>query len=556
MSELMIKQMQNILSDYIDDLNAEKKPDISQDMADNEELQKLFETVRAVKRLRNEPYQELRYAKQEAKKPKRSFAGFKVIAVAAVFFIIFSASALFKSILPFRYDGVMEKEAREESGNIQNDNGMPKQMAGGIAEKKIDMETKAQKSDKTNNKYIPKQMAAFSDLIARISQSLNFDEEQECRDTIKEDEKNMVKSDETELKIMTSSADRSILLSSRSVVYSMTKAFQNLESYVGTIEIRSEQNGVVDFLEKIDVKYKKPNKFYAIHSYDGITFTKISDGEKFYTIQTDKTTIDYACPEKELWKYHICQQIEEFMQADEIKEIGMDTIAGRMAVVYEYRYKGDGFTNKLWVDAKTNIPLKNELNLSENKRLTNQFIQMEVNAPINDEIFSYSPKKDENTIFLNDKVELDVVKKDWPEINILLKNIPESFEFKRAVRLKDVSYNYLLNFKGEDEQDFLDVYIALKPVSDYYYKEADHGILGNGWVELEDGVVNAFKAYIGKSNVAKWVNPNNELLLVSNRSSYITSKIFEKMAEKTIKFIPSEALSEFGLEPVFTKENH
>ena len=55
------------------------------------------------------------------------------------------------------------------------------------------METKAQKSDKTNNKYIPKQMAAFSDLIARISQSLNFDEEQECRDTIKEDEKNMVK---------------------------------------------------------------------------------------------------------------------------------------------------------------------------------------------------------------------------------------------------------------------------------------------------------------------------------------------------------------------------
>ena len=73
---------------------------------------------------------------------------------------------------------------------------------------------------------------------------------------------------------------------------------------------------------------------------------------------------------------------------------------------------------------------------------------------------------------------------------------------------------------------------------------------------MEDGVVNAFKAYIGKSNVAKWVNPNNELLLVSNRSSYITSKIFEKMAEKTIKFIPSEALSEFGLEPVFTKENH
>ena len=53
---------------------------------------------------------------------------------------------------------------------------------------------------------------------------------------------------------MTSSADRSILLSSRSVVYSMTKAFQNLESYVGTIEIRSEQNGVVDLLEKIDVK--------------------------------------------------------------------------------------------------------------------------------------------------------------------------------------------------------------------------------------------------------------------------------------------------------------
>ena len=30
-------------------------------------------------------------------------------------------------------------------------------------------------------------------------------------------------------------------------------------------------------------------------------------------------------------------------------------------------------------------------------------------------------KKMKNTIFLNDKVELDVVKKDWPEINNLLK---------------------------------------------------------------------------------------------------------------------------------------
>jgi hypothetical protein len=54
---------------------------------------------------------------------------------------------------------------------------------------------------------------------------------------------------------------------------------------------------------------------------------------------------------------------------------------------------------------------------------------------------------------------------------------------------------------------------GFKTIKKYYMSDAVHGLLGGGWVELEDGAVNVFKVYIGKSNVVKWVTPKGEVFV-------------------------------------------
>lgn len=72
--------------------------------------------------------------------------------------------------------------------------------------------------------------------------------------------------------------------------------------------------------------------------------------------------------------------------------------------------------------------------------------------------------------------------------------------------------------------------------------DAVHGLLGGGWVELEDGAVNVFKVYIGKSNVVKWVTPKGEVLCVSSMGSYKMLEILEKVAGDTVVFVSPEKL--------------
>jgi outer membrane lipoprotein-sorting protein/predicted house-cleaning noncanonical NTP pyrophosphatase (MazG superfamily) len=344
------------------------------------------------------------------------------------------------------------------------------------------------------------------------------------------------------------------ILNSDNIVHAMVKAYEELKSYAGVIEIRSINNGEVDFLETIQVKYKKPNKYIAIHEYDGYSYKQISNGDKLYTVTADTVTVDYSNPRKELWRYHIEDQIQELTIAEEIRKVGSENLLGREADVFEYRFSDSETFHKIWVDKETNLPLKKELNLPENRKLINHFIELEVNPEFDDMIFSYELEPQQKLVELNHKVDVDSVKKVWGNTDRLQEEVPDSFELVNAVKLENEVYDYLVKFSKD--KDYIDVYITNKPITDYYSTDSEYGKLGDGWVEITEDAVNVFKVYIGKSNVLKWVTENMEIVIVSNIDTDSIVDLLERVEQKEIVPISVKELEDMGVKPTITKEGH
>ncbi|EOC99489.1 sigma-E factor regulatory protein RseB domain-containing protein [Caldisalinibacter kiritimatiensis] len=344
---------------------------------------------------------------------------------------------------------------------------------------------------------------------------------------------------------------------SNNIVYAMVEAYEELISYSGTIEIRSLNNGAIDYIETIDVRYKKPNKYVAVHEYDGYKRTMISDGEKLYTVEGNNVTVDYSNPKKELWRYHIGKQIQELTQAEEVIKIGSETILGREADIFKYRFADSDIYNKIWVDKKTKLPLKKELNLPEDRKLINQFISLEINPEIEDTAFNYQIGDNKNVVQLNEKVDISEVKESWKGTEKLINQVSQELQLISTVRLEDnIIYDYLLKFTEASSEEYLDVYVTIEPKTDYYVKDAEHGQLGTGWVEINKDAINVFKVYIGESNLVKWVTKDFEVVMVSNIDTDKMVRILESIQGEKIKQINEKELNELGIKQVQTKTNH
>ena len=95
------------------------------------------------------------------------------------------------------------------------------------------------------------------------------------------------------------------------IVEASAIAYEELHSYSGIFEIRSERDGTVDSLETITIQYQKPNKYVAVHRVNALEQRYVSDGEKMIADEYGRVTIENLFPEKELWRYHIGTVIHE-----------------------------------------------------------------------------------------------------------------------------------------------------------------------------------------------------------------------------------------------------
>lgn len=347
------------------------------------------------------------------------------------------------------------------------------------------------------------------------------------------------------------------VLPKASMVEAVVKAYEELDSYSGVVEIRGERGDTVEFRETIHVNYKKPFQYNAIHRYDGYERVYQSDGQRLAIVDKDRVTVDNLFPEKELWRYHIGTTIYELEAASEVEPLGTETLFGRDAIMLEYRYSGDSESHFIWIDRATNLPLRKVLNHPEGTRLVVEFQELKINPVLEDSIFDLDLPPGIPVFDFNHNVAPEQVYAAWPQAATLPELLPQGLALWQAGALeKHHLYEYVLRFRGEKETDFLDIFYASNPGELFYFPSSRMGRLGGGIVEINTAVRNIFEAYIGDNRLARWLTEEGDIFIVSSRGTGELELLLEKLAGEQITFVEGRELQREGIRPAYEKEGH
>ena len=342
------------------------------------------------------------------------------------------------------------------------------------------------------------------------------------------------------------------------IVEASARAYEELYSYSGIFEIRSERDGTVDYLETITIQYQKPSKYVAVHRFNGLEQRYVSDGEKMIADEYGMVTIENLFPEKELWRYHIGTVIHELGQAEKVEILGSDRLFGREAELLRYYYpdSGPGEYVQVWIDSATYLPLRKELFHPDGSALVVEFKELTVNPQLDSDVFSWILPEGKEVTELNRTGTLEQIKEVWPEVEAILPVIYAEMEIDRVGVLNYDLFDYVLRFKGESAYDFLDIYYTAAPQEFRFYRQGKFGLLGEGYVELNPSAWNVFERYLGASRTARWLTLDYEIYMVSSRSVDYLQSLLEELAQETVQLKTAEEMIERGLEPVTEKEGH
>lgn len=532
----MNKSMENtikedILSAYIDSLNDDTKPiNLSDDDIDDDILE-LFETVKAIKRLKGTNAEALILNKGKLGNKRRFNNLIKIAATVAAVFVIFISSLAIKNLV---LGNSNKKTSMPNVGAAYDTAQKPEQSTSG---------THADNKNTANEKMVtdasPSLAAGLQDSTKAAQPSISA-AERSAAPTEKSDEaKPLLKSKNS----MGITAGRGT-----SVAYDMQSAYNSISSYSGILEIQIYKDGNMTADQNVKITYKKPDK-YIIADLNSINSTiEYSDGEKLYTVEGSRVNIDYVDTSKDLWRYHIGQQIQELQQASEIREAGSEVICGKDTMIYEYKFSGDQKYNRIWVDKKTKLPVKREINTASG-RIVSVYKELNLNTVVDESGFNYNIKGDENVYYLNEKTSRSEIEEYIPQIKNIINSVPEYLTLQKTIKLKNDLYGYYIKYQDDTKYNFLDIYVSDKAVTKNYVPGDAHGSLQGGWTESESGAVNVFNAYIGKSNIVKWIGADYEIALISNVDTMELLKILEDAANTKITSISEEELNKMGVEP-------
>lgn len=342
------------------------------------------------------------------------------------------------------------------------------------------------------------------------------------------------------------------------IVHALQQAYSELESYTGTTVITGYKDGEIEYYETIDIHYKKPWKYKAVHNFDETVVSYYSNGSKLITEYPNSIEVENVFPEKDLWRYHIGTPIWELNESDSYTELGTEKVLGRDAHVIQYNY-AVGEYNTIWIDAETNLPLKKELTIENDSRsLVVEFKNLQVNPQIDDVIFDYVlDENNENVRVFNQTSSIDELKDLGHEkADDIVKAMPDNYEIFTVGYLdQDMIFDYVLRFKGQKEKDFIDVYYSSSPMELRYTRDSILGKLGSGYVVIDEDAVNVMETYIGFNTAGRWNTENEELFIVTNSGSADLIKIMEDIAADKMEEVTIKEIEDIIQEHI-TKENH
>ncbi len=230
------------------------------------------------------------------------------------------------------------------------------------------------------------------------------------------------------------------------VVYAMEQAFKEIKAYHGIlITTQTNDLGEKTIQATREVWADKEGKYYIKEqSESGNGNITVNNGQKKWQIQPEsKQVFTYSVfPDPYRFKFEIGNEIENVKNALEVKVVGEEEIAGRMASVLEVTPQG-GDPYRLWIDKETDMPLQKQTPKLNALQYTVTYISIEFTETIPEELVSYKVPEGYKVIntdaeqFVGDLEEAVHTAGFTPK---LLEHIPDGYQLKAySVDLKTSS---------------------------------------------------------------------------------------------------------------------
>jgi len=170
------------------------------------------------------------------------------------------------------------------------------------------------------------------------------------------------------------------------IVYAMEKAVANLTSYHGVIEVREKNaNGDEWLIRRVEI-WSEGNKYAVLGNQDTLT---VHNGSRHWQVRPE---------DKEVALLPLIpnQTGQGFDLRDEAKRakqypysiVGQETVAGHRAVKLKISPPG-GLPYYLWVDRKTDLPLRIQTAMQNSLQTTYTYTSFEPNLEIDPSVFTY-----------------------------------------------------------------------------------------------------------------------------------------------------------------------
>lgn len=177
------------------------------------------------------------------------------------------------------------------------------------------------------------------------------------------------------------------------IVYAMEQAFNEVKAYHGIIEVtEGNGEGKTSTQGKLEVWADKGGRYY-VKGLEGAQqgLTTVNNGQKKWQLRPEQKQayIFSAFPDAYRFIFELGKEVEEAKNALKVRTIGEEVIAGRQTTIVEVSPEG-GAPYRLWVDKETKLPLQKQSAMQNALQYTVTYSKIDFIDEIPDMYTAYS----------------------------------------------------------------------------------------------------------------------------------------------------------------------
>jgi len=287
------------------------------------------------------------------------------------------------------------------------------------------------------------------------------------------------------------------MIKNTSIVYAMEQAYSKVKAYHGILEvIFNNEAGETYTQSLLDVWVDKNGNYYIEvleGSYKGLKTVRKEGKVWQYSVENSVFPIFSETYE---FIFELGNEIDMLKNAESVRIIGDDDIAGRHAYIIEVTSKG-GLPYKLWVDKETKTPLKKQGAMNKAIQYITGYTDIDFVDSFPEELITIDPNAGFKEVDFDADKKTDTIENDVP--------VRFTPEFKVDVDMEVEKADQISADSGSSPWKLDPVYVAQVFVS---LQISPEGIAGDYLVNYDDLVIaekhaNSVKIYVNseKTNI-------------------------------------------------------